>query len=43
MAAPSATTKMSKVDKKLKKKQMKFRDMLEKNEGIQITETPTKV
>ncbi|CAG2250544.1 ALKBH8 [Mytilus edulis] len=43
MAAPSATTKMSKVDKKLKKKQMKFRDMLEKNEGIQITETPTKI
>ncbi|CAG2219912.1 ALKBH8 [Mytilus edulis] len=43
MAAPSATTKMSKVDEKLKKKQMKFRDMLEKNEGIQITETPTKI
>ncbi|CAC5396376.1 ALKBH8 [Mytilus coruscus] len=43
MAAPSVVTKMSKVDKKLKKKQMKFRDMLEKNEGIQISETPTKI
>lgn len=43
MSASTETAKLTKKDKKLKKKQQKSRDMLEKHEGIQISEIPTKV
>jgi hypothetical protein len=43
MSASTETAKLTKKDKKLKKKQHKSRDMLEKHEGIKISEIPTKV
>lgn len=43
MSASRETTRLTKKDKKLKKKQQRSRETLENHEGIQIAENPTKV